>query len=439
LSSQKTKQGYKLVPSLFGKYEEIPEEWEIKKLEDIAKIKGRIGWRGYTKKDFVDEGEGAISLGGKNIKNSKLDLTKRTYITFEKYEESPEIQVDVNDILIQKTGSIGGVALIGKDIGKATINPNVSIIKKILCDPVFLSYFLTNSHITKQINRFKTFTSIPLLTQEQINSLIIFSPPKPEQQKIVLILSNIDSLIDSYDKIIKSAMKLKQGLVQQLFSKGIGHKKFKKAEWLFGDEIEIPEEWEVKKIGEHAHVTLLAGFEWTEHITLEDEGDVGVIRAQNVKRGRFLEMNIKFISKQVSNSLPRSKLHGNEILFVWIGEVGNVCLSPQGNWHLGKNVAKITPLDGIDREFLCYFLQSGLGMKNVTSESKANVQPSINMATIRKFCILLAPFKEQRKIVGIISQMDSKINGVESKKNNLEQLKKGLMQSLLIGQIRVKV
>ena len=71
----------------------IPSDWEITKLKFFSKIFGRIGFRGYTASDLVDEGEGAITLGPPNIVNQKLNLENKRYLSWEKYEESPEIKV----------------------------------------------------------------------------------------------------------------------------------------------------------------------------------------------------------------------------------------------------------------------------------------------------------------------------------------------------------
>lgn len=197
----------------------IPEEWEIKRLEDIANVKGRIGWRGYTQKDFVAEGLGVLSLGAINIKNSQLDLTNRTYVTVEKYDESPEIQVTANDIIIQKTGSIGGIALIEQDIGKATINPNISLIKKINCDSKFLSYLLMGVFIKKQIRRFTTATSVPLLTQENIRSLIICLPSLAEQKQIISILLNMDEQITHQQSHLSNLKILRKSILNSKLTK----------------------------------------------------------------------------------------------------------------------------------------------------------------------------------------------------------------------------
>ena len=64
----------------------------LSKIGAQCKIFGRIGYRGYTVEDLVDKGNGVITLGPSNIVNNKLDLSKQTYLSFEKYEESPKLK-----------------------------------------------------------------------------------------------------------------------------------------------------------------------------------------------------------------------------------------------------------------------------------------------------------------------------------------------------------
>jgi type I restriction enzyme S subunit len=90
----------------------MKQGWERKKIDDVCLIKGRIGYRGYTKQDLVDKGEGAISLSPSNIKDNKLFFDKCTYISWQKYEESPEIMIFEGDIIYCKTASIGKMALV---------------------------------------------------------------------------------------------------------------------------------------------------------------------------------------------------------------------------------------------------------------------------------------------------------------------------------------
>ena len=71
-------------------------------LSDLCVIKGRIGYRGYTTEDIVKRGDGAIALSPSNI-DGKLVYNDDTYISWDKYNESPEIMVKVGDIIFVKT------------------------------------------------------------------------------------------------------------------------------------------------------------------------------------------------------------------------------------------------------------------------------------------------------------------------------------------------
>jgi len=59
----------------------MKSEWVLKKLDDVCLIKGRIGYRGYTKQDLVEKGKGAISFSPSNIKPNKLLFNSCKYIT----------------------------------------------------------------------------------------------------------------------------------------------------------------------------------------------------------------------------------------------------------------------------------------------------------------------------------------------------------------------
>ena len=124
-----------------------PDGVEWKKLGDICDIRGRIGFRGYTRNDQVKEGEGALSLSPSNIQEGHMDYTKGTYITWAKYEESPEIMTFNGDIILCKTASVGKVALVKGLPYKATINPQLVVLKEIQCNAPFLTYVLNSNSI----------------------------------------------------------------------------------------------------------------------------------------------------------------------------------------------------------------------------------------------------------------------------------------------------
>ena len=185
---------------------------------DVCEVKGRIGFRGYTKSDLVGKNEGALTLGGKHIdSNDKLNLDDPEYLSWEKYEESPEIKVHVGDIILAQRGTLGQSALIDKDIGKATINPSMVLLKDFKINNVFLHYLLTTPKLKKEVIKKSSSTAVPMISQAEIKKLKIAYPSSEEQVKIVKLLTNFDKKIESIEFNLKNTNKFKKGLLQQMF------------------------------------------------------------------------------------------------------------------------------------------------------------------------------------------------------------------------------
>lgn len=170
------------------------EEIKWMKMSDVCNIKGRIGFRGYTRNDQVKRGEGALSLSPSNISNGKMDYSKGTYITWTKYDESPEIQTFNGDIIFCKTASIGKVAFVTNLPCKATINPQLVVLKDIKCSARFLSYYLETNYIQNIVMSLAGIGSVPNISQKALSDILIPIPPLAEQNRIVSILDRFDTL-----------------------------------------------------------------------------------------------------------------------------------------------------------------------------------------------------------------------------------------------------
>jgi len=194
-------------------------DWLPTTVEDNCLVKGRIGYRGYTKQDLVKEGEGVLVLGGKHIQNQLLNISDPTFLSWEKYYESPEIMVEVNHIIFSQRGSLGDCAIIDREIGEATINPSMVLMRDINCNPRFLYYVLIGDEIQKEVSRNSTTAAIPMLSQKQIKEFPFLIPKPVEQQKIATCLSAVDELIIAQTEKIEQLHQHKKGLMQGLFPK----------------------------------------------------------------------------------------------------------------------------------------------------------------------------------------------------------------------------
>ena len=170
----------------------------FKELEEISEIRGRIGFRGYTRQDMVKEGEGAISLTASNItKRNKIEYKDNTYITWSKYEESPEIMVQNGDIIICQRGSIGKTALIENLPEKATINPQLLLIKNITCNNKYLAYYFRTLMFKKSLNKITGHGTVQMIAQKDVRKIKIPIPDMKEQERIVKILDRLDLISHS--------------------------------------------------------------------------------------------------------------------------------------------------------------------------------------------------------------------------------------------------
>ena len=220
------KQGYlqKLFPKNGSKFPQLrfsgfADAWEERKLGDEVKINGRIGFRGYTQADIVTKETGVLAYSPTNIVNNRLYRKQSdTYITKQKYRESPEIMVKNSDILFVKTGSTLGKSALVQGINyHATVNPQIVIIRSNELDEYFLSVILTSYNILKRINTIKIGGAIPTMTETELKKFPIQVPKRTEQKKIGSFFKQLDNTIDLHQRKLEKLQELKKGYLQKMF------------------------------------------------------------------------------------------------------------------------------------------------------------------------------------------------------------------------------
>jgi len=263
-------------------------------------------------------------------------------------------------------------------------------------------------------------------------------PTLDEQQKIASILSNVDSLIQQYDKVIESTKQLKKSLMQQLLTKGIGHKKFKKVKWYFGKEFEIPEGWKMITLGKVCSKITDGVHKTPKYV----KGGIPFLSVNNLETGKIDFLGCKFISKMDHDEL--SKRCHPQMDDLLMGKVGTLGVTDVVDFHREFNVfVQLALLRPIKSKILPLFLKLALlhskNQNRIKSVAAGTTLKYIGIKSISELKIPLPSIDEQEKISLILSNVESQIFSLESKKTNLEIQKKGLMQKLLTGQVRVSV
>lgn len=176
----------------------IPKNYELSKVKYHTNIKGRIGFRGYTESDLVGEGEGAITLSPSNLTSSGMNYNKCAYISWPKYEESPEIMIKNGDVLFVKTGSSYGKSCYVTGLPmESTINPQLIVFKDININSKLFSYIIETTYFKDQCELAVVGGTIPTMSQNKIGNFIIIKPSDDDQAKLLSFLDTTCSEIDS--------------------------------------------------------------------------------------------------------------------------------------------------------------------------------------------------------------------------------------------------
>ena len=396
----------------------IPSDWEVKTLGELGKFSKGSGVR----KDEALSGDiPCIRYGELYTRHS--DYIKQFYSFISKDIAITAKKLKAGDILFAGSGETKEE--IGKSVAfvndfEAYAGGDIVILSPTTAGTLYLGYLLNAPFIQKQKASRGQGDAVVHISATQLGNIKIPLPPTlTEQTLIATVLSDADALISSLEKLIAKKRNIKQGAMQKL--------------------LQPKEGWEVKKLGEVADITKLAGFEYTNYFnSYNDGGEIIVVRGTNITHNKMDLTDTKYIPRTTSNFLQRSKLKKNDLVFAYVGTIGPIFLIDENDrYHLGPNTSKITSGSNLYPVFLFHYFTSKLLKKEIIDNTSIGAQPSLSMFKIRSFKIVLPPIMEQTHIAIILSDIDNEITALETKLEKYKKVKLGMMQNLLTGKIRL--
>jgi len=408
MNNQVVTQGYKN-----SKVGVIPEDWEVVKLGEIAQFyKGK----GISKANISNDGIDCIRYGELYTKyNEKIEnIISKTSISKEQLFLS-----ETNDILIPASGETAidlatASCVLKKDIG---IGGDINIIRSKL-NGIFLSYYL-NVVAKNRIASLAQGISVIHLYSSQLKNLYISYPPLKEQEKIAGILTTWDNAISKQEELVKAKEEVKKGLMQKLLS---GEVRF---DGFFDEWEEIP----LKKALIERKIYSEKGLEFV-HVSLTKEG---VVPKSNRYERDFLvkddnkKYKITYLNDICYN--PANLKFG----VICKNTLGTAIFSPiYITFELNKN-------HNID--FFGYLLTTNDFINRVRKYEQGTVyeRMAVSPKDFLSYRLKLPSLKEQQKIAEVLSDADKEIDLLKNELEELKEQKKGLMQKLLTGEVRVKV
>ena len=193
------------------------------------------------------------------------------------------------------------------------------------------------------------------------------------------------------------------------------------------------DDWVQRKLGDIADVTKLAGFEFTEHVVYSDEGQIVALRGLNIKNGQLVLDDVKYIDGSNFSKLTRSKLFVNDIMFTYVGTVGEVAVIRENDkFYLAPNVSRIRVESDDSPTFISHYMRTSSFYQNVIFPLIAtSSQPALSMENIRKFELFLPKDTvEQDRMANYLDKLDNLIALHQRKCDNLKEVKKYMLQKM---------
>ncbi|SEN09305.1 restriction endonuclease subunit S [Megamonas sp. Calf98-2] len=394
------------IPKL--RFKEFTDEWQIKKLDKNTYIKARVGWKNLKASEYVSSGIPMIA--GQHIKQGKILWDKVDFITNERYDESPEIQLKNNDIIFSKDGSLGNPAIIKNMPKKATINGTMMLIRlNYINDNVSPNYFyqICNSqYFKKMVSLIKSGGTVPHIFQRDI---INFTFPIPktleEQEKIANFLSIVDKKVENLKNTITSLENQKKGLLQQIFSQKLRFKDKNGNNY---------PNWEKKKLEDIAIFldNKRKPLEQSERIhgKYPYYGASGIIDYVN---NYIFDEELILLSEDGANIIDRNY---------------PICYIATGKYWVNNHAHVLKTKSQYLNKFLCEALER----LNYNKYNTGTAQPKLNQDVCRKIILSIPCLEEQTKIADFLSAFDRKLDNQKAQLEHWQQIKKGLLQQMFV-------
>ena len=400
----------------------IPDGWQIQDLTDVALI---ILGQSPPSSACNETVKGYPFYQGNADFGHRHPLPQR-------WIENPLKIAKKDDLLISVRAPVGELNIANTD---CCIGRGLGAIRPLSANRDFVYYTLLNARNSlASVSQGSTFDAI---NGKELRNLHILMPPLPEQIKIAAILNSVDDAIQATQAVIDQTRRVKLGLLHQLLTRGIGHTRFKQTE--IG---EIPEEWEVMAVNE---IVSLMKSGLSRRIVPQDIG-IPVLISGNIQNGKLDTKELKFWYEKDPQGARVGDyiLKDGDILLCFINslkQIGKLCIYED----IGRSAIYTTNLFRIQLKqtyspnFGYYIFSAPFFQKEIDLITKPAVnQASFTKADFLRILIPIPPKEERDKIVKILESVDYNLETAQIQLRTVQKLKRGLMQDLLTGRMRVK-
>ncbi|MDN7125212.1 restriction endonuclease subunit S [Pseudidiomarina sp. 1APP75-32.1] len=416
---------------------EVPEGWQKKELEQLLSL----STPGFWGKEAGVEDADIMVLRATNFTKDGIRYDTAALRSFpsKKIEQK---KLEKGDLLLERSGGsaaqpVGRIRYFDA-VGDYSFSNFFQLLRvdndHVKSDYAYymLDHFYKNGN-TVQLQ--KATTGIRNLAYKDYLAIKFLTPPLTEQKRIAEVLSSVDESIQATQRLIEQAERVKQGLMEELLTGGLGSEAIERGE--------VPAGWQVIHLGFEG-LQLLDGDRGKNYPKSTDFSDSGFclfLSAKNItKRGLELK-ELQFISEEKHNSLRKGSVERGDIVITTRGTVGNVAIF---NDSCAYKVCRINSgmaiirnrSESVSSEYLYAYLASKVVDAQIKNMTHGSAQPALTLKTLKTIKLALPTIEMQESIVQRVKSLADVVETNEVKLRALEQTKKGLMDDLLTGKVR---
>ena len=456
------------------KQSELAEGWSSIILEDFINIAARIGWKGLKRAEYTDSGP--LMLAVKDILiDGNIDYEGISeHLSDFRYDESPEIKLKENDILVTKDGTIGKIGFVDNLDCKVTVNSSILVVRPSpAIDPRYLFYYFRSPFFQKIVQMKITGSAVPHIFQKDIKKFQVLIPPLTEQHRIVsaieALFARLDAASERLDRVPEILKKFRQSvlaaacdgrlteswreenlevedakeLIKSIIDKKemqLG-KKRKNPKDVSNTNIyqSIPKSWSETSLDEIS-IKITDG---THHSPSNGpEGDFKYITAKNIKNDGINLKKITFISAELHGEIfSRCNPEYGDLLLIKDGATtGIVTLNNLDEpFSMLSSVALLKFPDNILNKYIMYCIRSPIFQINIFKKMGGAAITRLTLKKISNMVIPLPPLPEQHEIVRRVDALFALADSIESKvvaaRKRTEKLRQSVLSKAFSGEI----
>jgi type I restriction enzyme, S subunit len=305
-------------------------------------------------------------------------------------------------------------------------------------EPAFLVLLL--GHIRRQLESLSIGSTVKGIGVDQLLGVRVKVPARHQQSDIVKVIETVDSAIEQATALVAKLTEMKQGLMQDLLTRGIdengnprSEKTHKFKDSLFG---RIPDEWSVTDCNSVCREIVVGIVIRPTQYYVED--GVPALRSANVREGYLDGSELVYISEKSNRKLSKSIIREGDVLTVRTGYPGSSCVvTKQFDGANCIDVIISRPGQRVNPHFLALWINSAWGKGQILQGQGGLAQQHFNVTELKKVAIPVPKKEEQGKIIEVVVTNERLVKAGEDHKRKLQALKRGLMEDLLSGKVRL--